>query len=112
MNERSIIMGKHIEELTLEDCLVYCVLDDEPETTALVELFLEASKDFIYQYLRKDAQSFNITYGETPKPFTIACLMLISHWYENRSITGEKYSSPKPVPFTITAILDMYRGWF
>lgn len=115
MRDEKIIAGIPVEQITVQDCLDYLKVDDcdgeDLELIRGVEMFLMAARSFIQNYLRHDFQYYIDTYGETPKEFSIALLLLVAHWYENRQITAGKYVSPKGVPFTITTILDMHRGW-
>lgn len=106
-----IIQGIQIENLTVQNCLDYLRIDAEDEDIKEMDMILASAKSFIENYVRHDWQYYVDKYGETPKEFTIACLLLVAHWYENRGVIAGKYVSPKGVPFTITTILDMHRGW-
>lgn len=106
-----IIPGKPVETLTVQDCLDYLRIDSDDEEIQAMDMFLASAKSFIQNYLRHNFEYYIEKYGETPKEFTIACLLIVAHWYENRQIVAGKYVSPKGIPFTITTILDMHRGW-
>ena len=105
------IVQKDFRDITMDEITDYLKCDYEPETRREIEMFYAAAMSFIPTYLHRDWSYFEDNNGKLPADFTIAGLYLISHWFENRSVTGGKYISPKPVPFTITTILDLYREW-
>jgi len=47
--------------------------------------------------------------GQVPAPITIATLMLVAHFYQNREATGDR--SPAAMPFGVDALLSPYRIW-
>jgi len=76
---------------------------DGPEDDILIELMLTSAKSFIENYLN---QKF-VEMVEVPSEFTIACLALISHWYEKRAVSNDKAS--KEILYSFSGILDMHR---
>lgn len=64
-----------------------------------------AAKSYIQSYLNKKFEEFE----EIPDEFTIACLALIAHWYENREI--QRNGEPNELNYIFSGILDMYRDW-
>jgi uncharacterized phage protein (predicted DNA packaging) len=77
---------------------------DHSDDDALISMMITAAQSFIQSYLNKKFDEFE----EIPDEFTIACLALISHWYENREIQS---TNTKELPYIFSGILDMYRDW-
>lgn len=92
-----------ITELDLDTVKNYLRIDHN-EDDSLLSLMIIAAKSYIQSYLNKKFEEFE----EIPDEFTIACLALIAHWYENREI---QTNTSNEVPYTFSGILDMYRDW-
>ncbi|MGL4850935.1 MAG: head-tail connector protein [Clostridium sp.] len=106
------VFDKDIESLTVKDIALYLRVEEDEETTQEIEMFYVAAVSFITSYLKHDLAYLKEQYdGVLPRELTIACLYLISNWYEQRTISGAKYTSAKSAPFTVTTILDLHRGW-
>jgi uncharacterized phage protein (predicted DNA packaging) len=81
-------------------------LDDD----ILLETMLTSAKSFIQNYLKKKFTDYAIDNEEIPDEFTIACLAIISHWYEKREVQGDK-ATGKELAYVFSGLLDMHRNW-
>jgi uncharacterized phage protein (predicted DNA packaging) len=68
--------------LTLQEVKDYLRIDHGDEDFFL-SLCLEAAEEYIRVYLKRDLTTWNV-----PKPVYIAALMMISEFYENRSVAS------------------------
>lgn len=82
----------------------YLRVDYDYDDTFIATI-LTAAKNYIQSYLNKKF----IEFQEVPDEFTIACLALCGHWYENRKIDRE--GNMKEVSYIFSGILDMHREW-
>ena len=92
-----------ITELDLDTVKNYLRIDHN-EDDSLLSLMIDAAKSYIQSYLNKKFDEFE----EIPDEFTIACLALIAHWYENREI---QTNMSNELSYIFSGILDMYRDW-
>lgn len=76
---------------------------DYNEDDNLINLFFLSAKSYIEKYIGKKFSEMET--DQIPYEYTIACLGLISHWYENRSITTEE--TLKDIPIGFEKLLDM-----
>jgi uncharacterized phage protein (predicted DNA packaging) len=98
-------VGVKITELTLDMVKEYLRID-HTEDDNLLNMMLVAAKSFIQSYLNKKFDEFE----EIPDEFTIACLALVSHWYEKREIQGDK-NTAKELSYIFSGLLDLHRDW-
>lgn len=78
---------------------------DHDDDDSLLETMLSAAQSFIQSYLKQKFTDFE----EIPSEFTIACLALVSHWYERREIQPEKVT--KELNYVFSGLLDIHRKW-
>lgn len=93
-----------VTEIDLEILKNYLRIDFDYDDVFL-ETILAASKSFIQSYLNKRFDEFD----ELPYEFTISCLALCAHWYENKRIENKRDS--KESIYVFAGILDMHREW-
>jgi len=91
-----------ITELDLDTVKQHLVVEYD-EDDALINLFFLSAKSYIEKYIGKKFSEMET--DQIPYEYTIACLGLISHWYENRSITTEE--TLKDIPIGFEKLLDM-----
>jgi uncharacterized phiE125 gp8 family phage protein len=83
----------------------YLLIDDR--------IYLEYGEDYPKTRRQKNAVkvTFVAGYGDTPKsipnPIRQAMLMLIAHWYDNR--TNVAFASTTLIPFTVDALIAPFR---
>jgi len=94
-----------ITDLDLNEVKNYLRVDHEDDDL-LINTMLIASKSYIQSYLNKKFSE----YVEIPDEFTIACLSLISHWYERREIQSEKAASAE-MSYVFSGLLNIHRNW-
>lgn len=100
-----MLNGLKITEITINEVKEYLRIDHDDDDIMLTTM-LYAAKSFIQSYLNRKF----IEFEEIPDEFTIACLALVSHWYEQREIQGTK-DTGKEVPYIFSGILDLHRNW-
>lgn len=97
--------GVKITEIDLDLVKEYLRIDHNDDDEMLITM-LTAAKSFIQSYLNKKFEDFD----ELPNEFTIACLAIISHWYEKREIQSSK-DSGKELSYIFSGLLDLHRNW-
>lgn len=100
--------NKKADELTIDDLKEYLRIDYDYDDNLLTTI-LYSSKSFVQTYLNKRFQDYKDKNIEIPEEFTIACLSICAHWYENRAIDSERLT--KEASYTFAGILDMHRDW-
>lgn len=100
-----IIPPVKVPDLDLEMVKNYLRIDYDYDDTFIATI-LVASKSFIQYYLNKKFSDFE----ELPYEFTIACLAICGHWYENRKIESSG-AAMKEISYIFSGILDMHRDW-
>lgn len=93
-----------ITEITLLNVKEYLRIDHDDDDI-LLKTMIAAAQSFIQSYLNRKFTDFE----ELPGEFTIACLALVAHWYEQREIQPEK--SAKELNYLFAGLLDMHRDW-
>lgn len=93
-----------ITDLTLLNIKDYLRIDHDDDDQML-EIMLQSAQSFIQSYLNRSFEDFEVLPGE----FTIACMALVSHWYERREIQPEK--TAKELNYVFSGLLDMHRAW-
>lgn len=95
--------------------------DDVSEDTVVMTL-LESAKSYMKTYLNViDLEEYtyirNRYTGEIvkeipmPNEFTIACLNLISFWYERRDVVTGRYEQGKELPYVFKNLLQPHRNY-
>ncbi len=97
--------GIFYNELTLDMVKDYLKVDYE-EDDNLLRMMLAGAQSFIFNYTD---QQLLLQRG-IPYSFTIACLAIISHWYENRQISTDLPNMQNELKWVFTGTLDFYRG--
>jgi uncharacterized phage protein (predicted DNA packaging) len=100
-----MINGGKITDLDLDSVKEYLRIDHTDDDNLLTTM-LVAAKSFIQSYLNQKFTDFE----EIPDEFTIACLALVSHWYEKREIQSEK-ASKNELAYVFSGLLDLHRNW-
>lgn len=101
--------GIKITDLTLDDVKDYLRVDSEDDDK-LIEAMLASAVSFIQNYLKRKFTDMIANGEEIPDEFTIACLAIISHWYENRRIIGDK-DTRSELAYIFSSLLDPHRDW-
>lgn len=94
-----------ITEIDLIFVKNYLKIDYEDDDQ-LLNLMIISAKSYIQSYLNKKFEEFE----EIPSEFSIACLALVSHWYERREIQSEKASKDE-LKYIFSGLLDLHRVW-
>lgn len=100
--------GVIITEIDLDMVKNYLRIDHEDDDVML-NLMLSAAKNYIQSYLNKKFSDFE-SEGSIPEEFSIACLALVSHWYEKREIQSEKTAKDE-LAYVFSGLLDLHRNW-
>ncbi len=113
-------MVNDIRDLTIEEVKKYLRVENNLEDTTIT-IMLEASKSMILSFLNVDSFEYYLHYydsngniigdREIPKEFTMASLMLCSHWYERRELVTGRYEQGKQLPFGFETILAPHRNY-
>jgi uncharacterized phage protein (predicted DNA packaging) len=101
-----MLTDKKITELDLLFVKEYLKVDFTDDDT-LISTLLVAAKSYIETLLGYKLTSFE-NFEDIPDELTIACLMLVAHWYDQRQIqtTG---TLGVEMAFAISAIVDAHR---
>ena len=97
-------LGYKFSEIDLYDAKKYLNIEDDfVEDDDLISMFILAAKDYICSYTNLSLESL-----DRYQSFTVACLMLVSDFYEVRTVNlgGEKNSAINKM---LTSILSMNR---
>jgi uncharacterized phage protein (predicted DNA packaging) len=100
-----MLNGVKITEIDLDLVKEYLRIDHNDDDKMLSTMLI-AAKSFIQSYLNKRFEEFD----ELPDEFTIACLAIVSHWYEKREIQGDK-NTGKELSYIFSGLLDLHRNW-
>lgn len=95
-----------ITDLELDTVKDYLRID-HTDDDVLISTMLASAKSFIQSYLNRKFDDFI----ELPDEFTIACLAIISHWYERREIHADKDTKASEMKYIFSGLLDMHRNW-
>lgn len=97
--------ARKITEIDLDFVKNYLRIDHD-EDDILLNTMIVAAQNFIQSYLNKRFSD----YEEIPDEFSIACLALIAHWYENREIQSASVTKQE-LAFVFSGLLDLHRDW-
>ncbi|MED4261971.1 head-tail connector protein [Priestia aryabhattai] len=100
-----MLEARKITEIDLDFVKNYLRIDHE-EDDILLNTMLVAAQNFIQSYLNKRFSD----YEEIPDEFSIACLALVAHWYENREIQSAGVTKQE-LSFVFSGLLDLHRDW-
>lgn len=98
-----MLNGVKITDLDINFVKEYLRIDHTDDDLLLTTM-LYAAKSFIQNYLNQKFADFD----EVPDEFTIACLALVSHWYEKREIQSER-ATKEELRYVFSGLLDMHR---
>lgn len=104
-----MLSGIKITDLTLQHVKDYLKIDYEDDDV-LLQTMIVSAKSFIQNYLNKKFSEMIADGEEIPDEFTIACLAIIAHWYENRRVMGDK-DTGKELSYIFSSLLDLHRSW-
>lgn len=101
-----ILTSKKINELDLEFVKEYLKVDYEDEDTLIQSLILAAQSYVNTMLGYKVTERWSTT--QIPDELTIACLMIISNWFDNRQLqtTGTLGAE---ISFAVSAIIDAHK---
>jgi len=92
-----------IYELDVNTVKQFMKIDYDDDDQIISNMIL-AAKSYIQTLL---GTSFDVNSEDIPTEFTIACLMLIAHWYEHRQIQGDK-NVGKELKYMFADLLSMH----
>ena len=93
---------KHkVSEISIDNLLWYCRLDDDAETRG----FLELAKQAVISYIKRRC-NVNMDYIDEHSEFAIVVYKMVSDYYDNRSATVEKAMQPDRTTETILHLHD------
>ena len=95
-----------ITEINIDIVKDYLRLDHS-EDDEFLGILLSSARSFIQSYLNLKFDDFE----EIPDELTIACLAIISHWYENRQVEVSNSKSLQELGYIFSGILDIYKNW-
>lgn len=102
-----MIPSVKITELTIDLVKDYLRIDHNDDDEFLT-IVLTSARSYIQSYLNHKFEDFD----EIPDEFTIACLAICSHWYENRQVIQESNGKGlKELSYIFSGILDLHRNW-
>lgn len=109
-----------VRNLTIEEVKEFLRIEHNLEDVTLT-VILESAKSMVLSYLNApnfeyyenyyDANGEVIGERDVPTEFTMAVLLLCSHWYERRELVTPKYEQGKVLAFGVDHILQPYRNW-
>ena len=108
-----ILNGKKITDIDLEFAKEYLKVDYNDEDV-MINTLIFAAKSYINTMLGyKVEEQFN--YADIPDELTIACLLILAHWFDNRQMqrTGTLGTE---MAFAVSAIVNAHadpfkEGW-
>lgn len=77
---------------------------DYDDDDQIISNMIVSAKSYIQALL---GTSFDVNSEDIPTEFTIACLSLIAHWYENRAVMGDK-NVGKELKYMFKDLIDMH----
>lgn len=95
-------------QISLNEVKVYLKIEDNEEDT-LLDILIKAAISFCETKLNRPILDSNMTTENTwvvAEEIRIAIYMLITHWYENRSLIGQITNE---IDFSVSAILKPHR---
>lgn len=102
-----MIPSVKITDLDIQMVKDYLRIDHDDDDEFL-NIILVSARSYIQSYLNLKFDDFE----EIPDEFTIACLAICAHWYENRQVQQESNGKGlKELSYIFSGILDIYRNW-
>lgn len=84
---------------------------DFTDDDQLISIMIYGAKSFIQNYLNKKFTDWTDASLEIPDEFTIACLVIVAHWYETRQIAPDKNITKLELPYVFSGLLDLHRNY-
>lgn len=104
------LFAKKITEIDLAFTKEYLKVDYEDEDLILTSL-IEAAKSYVDTMLGFKVK-VNWPYrDDIPDELTIACLMIIAHWFDNRQMQTSGTLGDE-IAFAVSAIIDAHKDHF
>jgi uncharacterized phage protein (predicted DNA packaging) len=105
-----MLIGVKINELDLPYVKEYLKVDFSEDDNVISALTLAAQSYINTMLGYKVTDRFNTVDG-APDELTVACLMIISHWYENRQVQTPGTLGDE-IKFAVSAIIDAHKEPF
>lgn len=102
------LSSRTLNELDLPFVKEYLKVDFE-EDDMLIETIIVAAQSYVQTVLGFKVNEFILNSEEIPVELTIAALMLISHWYDQRQIQTVGTLGVE-ISFSVGALLDAHRN--
>lgn len=104
----SRLFSLSILDLELEHSKMYLQIDDLfIDDDTFIELCLVSARSYVQSYLNW-GKLIDIPKEDLPQELTIACLMLMAHFYEQRKIVD---INTKEVAMTLSSILSLHKSY-
>ncbi|EJA4641087.1 phage gp6-like head-tail connector protein [Hafnia paralvei] len=92
------------ELITLEEVKEHCRIDQDFDfEDSLIKGYINAALEICQQHIGKRFDN-GLEFNPAMK---VGCLLLISHWYDNRGIVADKATE---IPFATTSLWNYYRA--
>lgn len=91
--------------LTLDYIKEHSRLDYSGMEDAVLELYGTSAETAVLNLCRRTYEDVIDTYGEVPAPMRHASLLLVDHFYQQRSPAGQSLSA---IPYTFDMLLKPY----
>ena len=91
--------------ISLEEIKQNARIEDSTEDTLISEMG-EAAEQTVFNIIERDYDELVALYGSVPADIKRVCLMIATHFYENRSVTNP--TALYNVPYTADMILKPY----
>lgn len=104
------LTGKKITEIDLAFTKEYLKVDYTDEDTILSSLIIAAQSyiDTMLGFKVKERWTYS---QDIPDELTVACLMIIAHWFDNRQLQTAGTLGVE-INFAVTAIIDAHKDPF
>lgn len=104
------LLAKKITEIDLPFTKEYLKVDFEDDDNLLTTLIV-ASRSYIQTMLGFNVTDEWSTVEEIPAELTVACLMIIAHWYDQRQVQTVGTLGDE-IKFAVTAIVEAHKRPF
>lgn len=107
-NKTTSLFSMNILDLELEHAKMYLTIDEFfTEDDDFIIICLESAKSYIQSYLNWGKLS-DIPQEELPTELSMACLMLMGHYYQQRKIVD---TNTDEVDMTLSSILSLHKNY-
>jgi uncharacterized phage protein (predicted DNA packaging) len=101
------LLAKKITEIDLPFTKEYLKVDF-PDDDRLLETLIVAARSYVQTILGFNVNDEWDTVEEIPAELTVACLMIIAHWYDQRQVQTVGTLGDE-IKFAVTAILEAHK---